>query len=192
MASSNDRKETRSATVRLDPTVSVGAYPEHNTGNSPRDWRPDVARPDLGGTAAYPPGAMTAVCIMLEVGRTTYRKMVDMLRNNHTMAARMGLKKIPSKSTVARSYWMIPEWYWVKVHQTVIREMEAGSLAGDSTGYSYLRFVRRFDVRADKFRTKKGWVKIHAIVEIRTRHFLLLEHAQFPHKGNILWHPWAP
>ena len=43
--------------------------------------------------AAYLPGAMTAVCIMLEAGRTTYRKMVDMLRNNHTMAARMGLKK---------------------------------------------------------------------------------------------------
>ena len=32
-----------------------------------------------------------------------------------------------------------------------------------------LRFVRWFDVRADKFRTKKGWVKMHAIVDIRTR-----------------------
>ena len=41
-------------------------------------------------------------------------------------------------------------------------------MAGDSTGFSYLRFVRWFDVRADKFRTKKGWVKMHAIVEIRT------------------------
>ena len=36
-----------------------------------------------------------------------------------------------------------------------IREVEAGSLAGDSTGFSYMRFVRWFDVRADRFRPKK-------------------------------------
>ena len=46
---------------------------------------------------AYPPIAMTAVCIMLEAERTTYRKMVGMLRNNHAMATKMGLTKIPSK-----------------------------------------------------------------------------------------------
>ena len=130
---------------------------------------PYDAKPGLGGMAAYPPMAMGIVCIMLEAERTTYRKMVDMLRNNHAMAARMGLKKIPSKSTIACSYGLIPEWYPVHVHQTVIREVEAGSLAGDSTGFSYLRFVRWFDVRADKFRAKKGWVKMHAIVDIRTR-----------------------
>ena len=130
---------------------------------------PYVAKPGLGGMAAYPPMAMAAVCIMLEAERTTYRKMVGMLRNNHAMATKMGLTKIPSKSTIARSYGLIPEWYLVQVHQTVIREVETGSLAGDSTGFSYLRFVRWFDVRADKFRTKKGWVKMHAIVDICTR-----------------------
>ena len=51
---------------------------------------------------AYPPMAMGIVCIMLEAERTTYRKMVGMLRNNHAMAAKMGLTKIPSKSTIAR------------------------------------------------------------------------------------------
>ena len=130
---------------------------------------PYNAKPGLGGMTAYPPMAMAAVCIMLEAERTTYRKMVGMLRNNHAMATKMGLTKIPSKSTIARSYGLIPEWYLVHVHQTVIREVEAGSLAGDSTGFSYPRFVRWFDVRADKFRTKKGWVKMHAIVDIRTR-----------------------
>ena len=64
---------------------------------------------------------------MLEAERTTYRKMVGMLRNNHAMATKMGLTKIPSKSTIARSYGLIPEWYLVHVHQTVIREVEAGS-----------------------------------------------------------------
>ena len=78
----------------------------------------------------YPPIAMAAVCIMLEAERTTYRKTAGIPRNNHTMAAKMGLTKIPSKSTIARSYGRIPEWYRVHVHQTVIREVEAGSLAG--------------------------------------------------------------
>ena len=129
---------------------------------------PYDAKPGLGGMTAYPPNAMGIVCIMLEAERTTYRKMVGMLRNNHAMATKMGLTKIPSKSTIARSYGLIPEWYLVHVHQTVIREVETGSLAGDSTGFSYLRFVRQFDVRADKFRTKKGWVKIHSITDICT------------------------
>ena len=40
--------------------------------------------------------------------------------------------QIRSKSTIARSYGLIPEWYLVHVHQTVIREVDAGSLAGDS------------------------------------------------------------
>ena len=130
---------------------------------------PYVVKPGLGGMTAYPPIPMAAVCIMLEAERATYRKMVDIPRNNHAMAARMGLKKIPSKSTIARSYGMIPEWYMVQVHQAVIRGVNAGSLAGDSTGFSYLRFVRWFDVRADKFRTRKGRVKLHANVDIRTQ-----------------------
>ena len=76
---------------------------------------PYVAKPDLGGMAVYPSMAMAAVCIMLEVERTTYRKMADILRNNHAMATKMGLTKIPSKSTIARSYGLIPEWYLVQV-----------------------------------------------------------------------------
>ncbi len=130
---------------------------------------PYDAKPGLGGMTAYPPMAMAAVCIMLEAERTTYREMVGMLRNNHAMATKMGLTKIPSKSTIVRSYGLIPEWYLVHARQTVIREVEAESLAGDSTGFSYPRFVRWFDVRADKFRTKKGRARMHAIVDIRIR-----------------------
>ncbi len=130
---------------------------------------PYAVRPGLGGMTAYPPGAMAAVCIMLEAQRTTYRKMVGILRNNSAMAAKMGLEKIPSKSTIARAYGLIPEWYLAEAHRIAIREVEAGSLAADGTGYSYLRFVRWFDVRTDSFRTRKGWVKLHAIVDIRTR-----------------------
>ena len=116
----------------------------------------------------HTPGTMVAAFIMLEAKQTTYHNMVDMLRNNHAMAARTGLKRISSKSTIARFYGLIPEWYLVKVYQTVIREVGTGSLAGDSTRFSYLRFVRWFDIRADKFRIKKGWVKMHAVVNICT------------------------
>ena len=73
---------------------------------------------------AYPPGAMAAVCIMLEAQRTTYRKMVGILRNNSAMAAKMGLEKIPSKSTIARAYGLIPEWYLAEAHRIAIREVE--------------------------------------------------------------------
>ena len=41
------------------------------------------------GMAAYSPSAMTAVCVILEEECMTYRKMVGMLRNNHTKAAEM-------------------------------------------------------------------------------------------------------
>ena len=50
---------------------------------------PYDAKPGLGGMTAYPPMPMAAVCIMLEAERTTHRKMVGMLRNNHTMVAKM-------------------------------------------------------------------------------------------------------
>ncbi len=116
---------------------------------------PYAVRPGLGGMTAYPPGAMAAVCIMFEAQRTTYRKMVGILRNNGTMAAKMGLDRIPSKSTIARAYGLIPEWYLAEAHRIAIREVEAGSLAADSTGYSYLRFVRWLDVRTDSFCTRR-------------------------------------
>ena len=95
--------------------------------------------------------------------------MVGILRSNSAMAAKMGLDRIPSKSTIARAYGLIPEWYLAEAHRTVIRDVGTGSLAADSTGYSYLRFVRWLDVRTDGFRTRKGWIKLHAVVDIRTR-----------------------
>ena len=45
---------------------------------------PYIAKPGLGGMTAYPPRAMTAVCIVMEAGRKAYRKMVGHLRNNRT------------------------------------------------------------------------------------------------------------
>ena len=52
-----------------------------------------------------------------------------------TMAGKMGLDRIPSKSTIARAYGLIPEWYLTETHRIAIKETDAGSLAADSTGY---------------------------------------------------------
>ena len=70
---------------------------------------PYQAKPGLGGITAYPPKAMTVVCIFMEAEARTYRKMVGHLRMNRGLAMKIGLPKIPSKSTIWRAYGMIPE-----------------------------------------------------------------------------------
>ena len=55
------------------------------------------------------------------------------------------------------------------MHRRAICEISAGSVAGDSTGYSDSSFVRWYDVRTDSVKTKRGWVKLHSIIDIQTR-----------------------
>ena len=65
---------------------------------------------------------------------------------------------------------MIPEPYLREVHTRIIGGvMVTGSLAGDSTGHSSNRFVRWFSIRHDQVRLKRGWVKLHSIVDVSTR-----------------------
>ena len=131
---------------------------------------PYRAKPGLGGMTAYPPKAMAVVCILMEAEARTYRKMVGHLRMNRSLAMKIGLPKIPSKSTIWRAYGMIPESYLREVHTRIIGDvMVTGSVAGDSTGYSSNRFVRWFSIRHDQVRLKRGWVKLHSIVDVSTR-----------------------
>ena len=105
---------------------------------------------------AYPPRAMAAVCIVMEAERKTYRKMVGHLRNNRDTVAKIGLRKIPSRSTIARAYSLTPGWYLTEVRRRAICEISAGSVAGNSTGYSDSGFVRWYDVRTGSVKTKRG------------------------------------
>ena len=130
---------------------------------------PCTARPGLGGMTAYPPRAMTTVCIVMEAESKTYRKMVGHLRNNRDTVVKIGLHKILSKSTIARAYGLIPDWYLAEVHRKAICEISAGSVTRDRTGYSDNSFIRWYDVRTDNVKTKRGWVKIYSIIDIRTR-----------------------
>ena len=60
--------------------------------------------------------------------------------------------------------------YLREVHTRIIGDvMVTGSVAGDSTGYSGNRFVRWFGIRHDQVRLKRGWVKLHSIVDVSTR-----------------------
>ena len=93
---------------------------------------PYQAKPGLGGMTAYPPKAMAVVCIMMEAEMKTYRKMVGYLRMHPDLVSRIGLPKIPSKSTIWCAYGMIPEPYLREVHTRIIGDvMVTGSLAGD-------------------------------------------------------------
>ena len=131
---------------------------------------PYQAKPGLGGVTAYLPKAMAVVCILMEAEARTYRKMVGHLRLNPNLVRRMGLPRIPSKSTIWRAYGMIPEPYLREVHTRIIGDVVAAdSLAGDSTGYSSNRFVRWFSICHDQVRLKRGWVKLHSIVDVSTR-----------------------
>ena len=131
---------------------------------------PYQAKPGLGGMTAYPPKAMAVVCILMEAETKTYRKMVGYLRVHPDLVSRIGLPRIPSKSTIWRAYGMIPEPYLREIHTRIIGDvMVTGSLAGNSTGYSSNRFVRWFSIRHDQVGLKRGWVKMHSIIDVSTR-----------------------
>ena len=85
---------------------------------------------------------MVVVCIIMEAERRTDRKMVGYLRNNPDVAVKIGLQRIPSKSTIARAHDLIPDRYLMGMHRMVIGDMAVGPVAGDSPGYSDSRFVR--------------------------------------------------
>ena len=96
--------------------------------------------------------------------------MVGYLRMHPDLVSRIGLPRIPSKSTIWRAYGMIPEQYLREIHTRIIGDvMVTGSLAGDSTGYSSNRFVRWFSIRHDQVGLKHGWVKLHSIIDVSTR-----------------------
>ena len=130
---------------------------------------PYQARPGLGGMTAYPSKTIAVACIMMEAEMKTYRKMVGYLGMHPDLVSRIGLSGIPSKSTIRRAYGLIPESYLREVHLRITGDIVAGSLAGDSTGYSGNRFVRWFSIRHSQAKTKRGWIKLHSIIDIATR-----------------------
>ena len=54
---------------------------------------------------------MAVVYILMDAETRIYRKMVGHLRMNRSLVMKIGLPKMPSKSTMWRAYDMIPEPY---------------------------------------------------------------------------------
>ena len=134
---------------------------------------PYQTKPGLGGMIAYPPKAMAVICILMEAEMKTYRKMVGYLKMHPDIVCRIGLSGVPSKNTIWRAYGRIPESYLREVHLRIVRDITTGSLAGDSTiCYSSNRFTRWFSIRHDRTKTKRGWIKLHSIIDTATRAIL--------------------
>ncbi len=134
---------------------------------------PYQTKPGLGGMTAYPPKAMAVVCILMEAEMKTCRKMVGYLIMHPDVVCRIGLSGVPSKNTIWRAYGRIPESYLREVHMRIVHDITTGSLAGDSTiCYSGNRFTKWFNIRHDRTETKRGWIKLHGIIDITTRAIL--------------------
>ena len=114
---------------------------------------------------------MAVICIMKEAEMRTYRKMTGYLRMNPDLVCKIGLSKIPFKSTMWRACGMIPESYLREVHVRITGGV-AGPLAGDSTGYPGNSLVWWFGIRHNQAMIKRGWTKIHSIIDIATRAIL--------------------
>lgn len=133
---------------------------------------PYEARPGLGGMTAYPPRIMAVVCIIRDAEQKTFRRTSDYLRASPDLRRKLGLAgRIPSSSTISRSYSMIPERYLYEIHRRVLSDLEArgGPAAGDSTGIAERRTDKWMDFRTDKVRHRKGWPKLHAIIDVNSR-----------------------
>ena len=124
-----------------------------------------------GGKPAYSPKTMVAILIVKESEHKTYRDMAAYLAHNSSMSLELGLdpKRTPSKSAIARACGRIPDSYLKRIHERIAGVVEAGSVSGDSTGYSGNRFKRWYDIRTKTLRSKKEWIKLHCIIDTRTR-----------------------
>ena len=125
-------------------------------------------KPSVSGPRGYPPRAMGVIVFMMEELHLTYRGMVGYLNEHRQTLQKLGLNKVPSKSTIHRASARMPESYYRQMHFRVITGIAAGSLAGDSSGFSIRRFIPWYSIKKDIEKLKKGWRKLHIIIDIRT------------------------
>lgn len=130
---------------------------------------PYTLKPSVSGVHGYPPRAMAIVIFMMEELHLTYRGAVGYLNGHCEKLKAIGLDKIPSKSTIHRNSAKIPDGYYRQMHFKVIMGIVTGNIAGDSSGFSVRKFIPWFSVKKDAKMWKKGWRKLHILIDIRTR-----------------------
>ncbi len=133
---------------------------------------PYVNRPGIGGPRGYPPRAMAVACMIRDAERKTFHVAASYLRAHPDVAERIGFGPggTPGASTINDAYARIPESYFYEVHRRVASGLERGRVhAGDATGVAERRSDRWVDFRTDRVRHRKGWIKLHAVVDVGSR-----------------------
>ena len=130
---------------------------------------PYSLKPSVSGVHGYAPRSMAVIVFMMEELHLPYRGMVGYLNAHRKTLEKLGLNNVPSKSTIHRVSARIPESYYRQMHFRVIASIVAGDLAGDSSGFPMRKFIPWFSVRKNSHMLKKGWRKLHIIIDIRTR-----------------------
>lgn len=133
---------------------------------------PYVNKPGLGGQRGYPPRAMAVACMIRDAEGKTFHGAASYLRAHPDVAEKIGFGpgRTPAGSTINDAYSRIPESYLYEVHRRVASGLERGRVhAGDATGIAERRHDKWIDFRTDRVRHRKGWIKLHAIIDVGSR-----------------------
>lgn len=133
---------------------------------------PYVLKPCVSGVRGYPPKAMAIVVALSEYSNVGYRRTHALMCKNHTLLGKLGLSQMPSKSTIGDAYQKIPKYYLNKLNDILVKSIDVKSVAGDSTAMSNDRNLAWVSVRTADRKSKKGWIKIHTLIDIKTRTIL--------------------
>ena len=136
---------------------------------------PYTLKPCVSGVRGYSPKVMVVVVALGERWNGGYRRTSANLRSHGDLLKRLGLPRAPSKSAICAACKGMPESYMHELNGIVTAGIVPHDVAGDSTGMSNRRKVAWFDVRADSAKTKRGWIKLHTLIDVATRVVLLMK-----------------
>ena len=112
---------------------------------------------------------MAVIVALNEYWNVGYRKTHSTIRSNRGLLERLGLDTVPSKSAIGRACRKVEDQYLHRLNDIVVRDIRPRSVAGDSTAYSNNGRQTWFSVRTGSRKTKKGWAKLHTLIDIDTR-----------------------
>lgn len=74
------------------------------------------------------------------------------------------------QNVIHRAYSLIPKSYLDAVYAQIVRDVKIEHVsAGDSTDMSERRYEQWIDYRTDKIKSRKEWIKLHTIIDVKTR-----------------------
>lgn len=114
---------------------------------------------------------MVAACMVRTVEKI-FHVATLYLRAHPDMAEKIEFESgsMPSGSTISDAYTRIPKLYFYKIHEKVASGLKLSRVhADDITGVSERRSDKWVDFRTKKVRYRKGWIKLHAVIDVALR-----------------------